>query len=85
MFWGKRSVQPVVPPRTRSHLPAIHKQAYWFKSERLLPWEIGDVVGVEHRLHPGIACRVELCCLSQVLPLGVIVLVGLDVDIFPIK
>jgi hypothetical protein len=74
---------PDVGPRIRSHLPAIHKQAYWFEGERLLPREIGDILGAEYRLCPGIARRFELCCLSQVLPLGAIVLVGLDVEMFP--
>jgi hypothetical protein len=74
-----------VGPRIRSHLPAVHRQAYWFEGECLLPWEIGDILGAEHHLCPGIACCIELCCLSQVLPLGAIVLVGLNRDIFPMK
>jgi hypothetical protein len=76
---------PDVGPHIRSHLPAIHKQAYWFKGERLLPLEICEVLGAEHHLCLGIVCRVELCCSSQVLLLGAIVLVGIDMDIFPMK
>jgi hypothetical protein len=76
---------PDMGPCIRSHFPAIHKQAYWFKGERFLLWEIGDILGAEHRLCPGIARRIELCYSSQGLPLGAIVLVGLKVNIFQMK
>jgi hypothetical protein len=76
---------PDVGPHIRSHLPAVHKQAYWFEGECLLLREIGDVLGAEHCLSPGIACRIELCCSRQAFPWGAIVVVGLNVDIFPMK
>jgi hypothetical protein len=73
---------PDVVSRIRHHLLASHKQAYWSERECLLHREVGDILGAKHCLCPSIACRIKLHRSSQVLPLGVIVLMRFNVNVF---